>query len=144
MVNSSSVGTVRTATREPEAWREDVRSTGAAALSHYEEFAPTMRAEYQARRDALVEGLNSLGWDLAKPQGTFYLWAPVPPGYATAAEFCGQLLQECQVLTIPGTAYGDAGEGWFRMSLTLKAPDKLGQIREAVKRIGERLPGLWR
>jgi LL-diaminopimelate aminotransferase len=116
---------------------------GAVALNHCEQSAPAMRAEYQARRDALVAGLNSLGWSLTAPQGTFYLWAPVPPGYATAAEFCGTLLQKCEVLTIPGTAYGDAGEGWFRMSLTIKGQDKLGQIREAISRIGERLPGLW-
>jgi LL-diaminopimelate aminotransferase len=120
-----------------------MQRAGAAALNHYEEFAPTMRAEYQARRDALVDGLNSLGWNLAKPQGTFYIWAPVPPAYATAAEFCGKLLQDCEVLAIPGTAYGDAGEGWFRMSLTIKGKDKLGQIREAINRIGAKLPGLW-
>ncbi len=120
-----------------------LQRAGAAALAHYEEFAPTMRAEYQARRDALVDGLNSLGWNLPKPQGTFYVWAPIPPGYATSADFCAALLKDCQVLTIPGTAYGDAGEGWFRMSLTLKGADKLGQIREAVRRIGEQMPGLW-
>lgn len=67
----------------------------------------------------------------------------IPPGYATSADFCAALLQNCQVLTIPGTAYGDAGEGWFRMSLTLKGADKLGQIREAIRRIGEKMPGLW-
>jgi LL-diaminopimelate aminotransferase len=120
-----------------------IQRAGAVALAHYEEFAPTMRAEYQARRDALVEGLGSLGWNLAKPPGTFYVWAPIPPGFATAAKFCAELLGQCQVLAIPGTAYGDAGEGWFRMSLTLKGADKLGQIREAIRRMGERMPGLW-
>ena len=120
-----------------------VQRAGAVALSRYDEFAPTMRAEYQSRRDALIDGLNSLGWNLAKPQGTFYVWAPVPPSFPTAAEFSAKLLEECHVLTIPGTAYGDAGEGYIRMSLTLKAADKLGQIQEAISRIGERLPGLW-
>jgi len=120
-----------------------VQRAGAVALSHYDQFAPTMRAEYQARRDALVDGLNSLGWNLARPQATFYIWAPVPPNFATSAEFCAALLQKCEVLAIPGTTYGDAGEGWFRMSLTLNGADKLGQIREAISRIGQRMPGLW-
>lgn len=120
-----------------------IQRAGIAALAHNDEFGPTMRAEYQARRDALVDGLNSLGWNLAKPRGTFYVWAPIPPGFATSADFCAALLKDCHVLTIPGTAYGDAGEGWFRMSLTIKGQDKLGQIREAVSRIGEKMPGLW-
>lgn len=120
-----------------------IQRAGAVALEHYEDFAPTMRAEYQARRDALVEGLNSLGWNLQKPRATFYVWAPVPPGYETSAEFAAALLDQCHVLVIPGTAYGENGEGWFRMSLTLKDPDKLGAIQGAIERIGEKLPNLW-
>lgn len=120
-----------------------LQRAGVAALAHYEEFAPTMRAEYQARRDALIEGLNSLGWNLAKPKATFYVWAPVPPSFPSAADFAATLLDKCHVLVIPGASYGDSGEGWFRMSLTLKNADKLGAIREAVERIRESLPGLW-
>jgi LL-diaminopimelate aminotransferase len=120
-----------------------VQRAGVAALQNYEQFAPQMCAEYQSRRDALVDGLNSLGWSLDKPKATFYVWAPVPPSFASSAAFAAALLKECQVLVIPGTAYGESGEGWFRMSLTIKGADKLGQIREAIKRLGECLPGMW-
>jgi len=120
-----------------------LQRAGIAALARYEEWVPQMRVEYQGRRDALVSGLQSLGWQLEAPRATFYVWIPVPPGYATAADFAAALLRECEVLAIPGTAYGDAGEGWLRMSLTLKGADKLGQIHEAIERMRVRLPGLW-
>jgi LL-diaminopimelate aminotransferase len=120
-----------------------LQRAGAAALANYDAFVPSMRAEYQARRDTLVDGLNSLGWNLQKPRATFYVWAPVPPAYATSADFAAALLHECHVLVIPGTSYGDTGEGWFRLSLTLKDADKLGAIAAAVERIRTRLPRLW-
>ncbi len=120
-----------------------IQRAGIAALAGYQQVVARMRAEYQARRDTLVEGLNSLGWNLEKPRATFYVWAPVPPRFASSADFCAALLRDCEVLAIPGSAYGDAGEGWFRMSLTLKGPDRIGQIQEAVRRMGERMPGLW-
>lgn len=120
-----------------------LQRAGIVGLQHYESWIPGLQAEYQTRRDALVEGLNFLGWNLEKPRATFYVWAPVPPGYETSADFAATLLRDCQVLVIPGTAYGEAGEGFFRMSLTLKGEDKLGQIAKAISRIGEKLPGLW-
>ncbi len=78
-----------------------------------------MIAEYQRRRDALVEGLNSLGWSLEKPRGTFYVWAPIPPSFGSSAEFTHALLHDCGILTTPGPAYGTNGEGYIRFSLTI-------------------------
>jgi LL-diaminopimelate aminotransferase len=86
------------------------------------------------RRDILVDGLNSLGWDVQKPKATFYVWAPVPRGY-TSAEFYTKLLKEASVTVIPGTGYGEYGEGYIRMSLTVMGDKNGERVAEAVERI---------
>jgi LL-diaminopimelate aminotransferase len=95
-------------------------------------------ALYKKRRDILVDGLDELGWNVKKPLASLYVWTRVPEGY-TSAEFVKVLLQDAGVLAIPGNGYGQYGEGYIRMSLTV-AGDKDGErIREAVRRIAERI-----
>jgi LL-diaminopimelate aminotransferase len=86
---------------------------------------------YQERRDALVEGLKALGWNVTKPQASFYVWIPVLPGY-DSTELVRRLLQETGIVTTPGVGFGPHGEGFIRAALTV--PVK--RIREAVQRIG--------
>ncbi len=78
-----------------------------------------MKRIYTERRDILIDGLNSMGWNLEKPQATFYVWAPVPKGY-TSAEFTETVLEKAGVIITPGNGYGSYGEGYFRMSLTIE------------------------
>ena len=108
-----------------------IQRAAIAGLNRYEEFAPRMQAEYRARRDALIAGLQSLGCSIEAPRATFYVWVPVPEGY-TSESFATKLLGDCRVLAIPGAVYGPCGEGFVRMSLTIKAADKLGQIEQAI------------
>ncbi|MDI9585380.1 MAG: LL-diaminopimelate aminotransferase [Acidobacteriota bacterium] len=119
-----------------------IQRAGIAALDRFEEWVPNMQGEYQARRDALIDGLNSLGWNLEKPRAAFYVWVPVPPGY-TSETFATALLRDCRVLAIPGSVYGEFGEGFVRMSLTLKAQDKLGQINTAIENMRANLSLNW-
>ena len=120
-----------------------IQRAAVAALANFNSHVPQMRAEYQRRSEALIEGLNSLGWNLEKPQATFYVWAPVPPSFKNSAQFAQALLEKCSVLITPGTAYGATGEGFFRMSLTLGGPDKIGQIEQAIDNIARNMPDLW-
>jgi LL-diaminopimelate aminotransferase len=113
-----------------------VQLAAAAALDQYASWAPTLRALYTARRDALGEGLRGLGWPVRLPEGAFYLWVPIPQGH-TSASFAKLLLETCGVLVVPGGVYGDWGEGYVRMSLTIMAPDPLAAIAEAVERMGK-------
>lgn len=89
-----------------------------------------MNKIYLNRRDIVVDGLNSLGWKLQKPKASFYVWAPVPDGY-TSASFAELLLEKTGVVVTPGTGYGESGEGYFRISLTV---DTL-RLEEAMERI---------
>ena len=86
------------------------------------------------RRDILVDGLNSLGWNLAKPKATFYVWAPVPAG-ETSAGFAKRLLEEAAINVIPGNGYGEHGEGYIRMSLTVSGDQNGKRCAEAVERM---------
>ncbi len=86
------------------------------------------------RRDILVEGLNALGWNIPKPKATFYVWAHVPAGESSMG-FARRLLEEAGVLVIPGNGYGDCGEGYVRMSLTVQGDKNGERVAEAVERI---------
>jgi LL-diaminopimelate aminotransferase len=111
-----------------------VQLAAAKALDHYAAWAPRLRQVYQARRDALVAGLQSLGWPVRSPEGAFYLWVRVPEG-ETSASFGRRLLDECGVLVVPGAVYGDCGEGYVRMSLTIQGTDAMAAIEEAISRL---------
>ncbi|WP_017652917.1 pyridoxal phosphate-dependent aminotransferase [Fortiea contorta] len=85
---------------------------------------------YQNRRDIIVQGLQSLGWKITPPKATLYIWVPVPPGYSST-EFVTLLLDKCGILVPPGNGYGAAGEGFFRIALTV--PDQ--RMHEAIRRL---------
>ena len=76
-------------------------------------------AVYQARRDRVVPVLKDMGMKVESPKAGLYIWAGVPEGY-TSAEFAEKLLEDTDVLMIPGGNYGAAGEGYVRLSLTLQ------------------------
>ena len=75
-----------------------------------------VRATYQKRRDIFVSGINSLGWNVQKPQGSMYVWVPTPEGY-DATEFTMHLVEKAGVVVSPGVAFGDLGEGYVRFAL---------------------------
>jgi LL-diaminopimelate aminotransferase len=91
----------------------------------------TMNATYERRRDLVCDALAEIGVEVSRPKATIYIWAPVPAGFATAAEYCEHVLEESAVVISPGGAYGASGEGFFRISLT--TPDD--RLTEAVERL---------
>ncbi len=97
---------------------------------------------YTKRRDILAEGLNELGWKVKKPAASLYVWAKVPDGY-TSADFAKILLTDAGVLVIPGNGYGEYGEGYVRMSLTVSGDKNGDRMAEAVKRIKENIKVKW-
>jgi LL-diaminopimelate aminotransferase len=112
---------------------EAIQLAGIAALSpDADGDKQEMNALYTRRRDLVVDALRAIGVDVTPPKGTIYIWAPVPAGFATAAEYCEHVLEEAAVVISPGGAYGPNGEGFFRISLT--TPDD--RLLEAVERLG--------
>ncbi len=107
-----------------------VQAAGIMALEGPQDYVLEMKQMYQERRDVLVDGLNDLGWKVAKPKATFYVWIPVPPGY-TSAELVKLLLEKTNIITTPGIGFGPNGEGYIRMTLTVSKE----RLEEAVQRI---------
>ncbi len=79
---------------------------------------PTIAASIQERRDLMVSGLKKLGYDLEAPKATFYIWLPVPKGF-TSVQFTTHLLEQAGIVTVPGIGFGDPGEGFVRLALTV-------------------------
>ncbi len=107
-----------------------VQVAGITALSGPQDCVAQMRQVYKQRRDALVDGLNALGWGVDKPKATFYVWIPVPKGF-TSTQLTAKLLSEAGIVSTPGVGFGKAGEGYIRMALTVGVE----RIKEAVERI---------
>jgi LL-diaminopimelate aminotransferase len=107
-----------------------VQWAGIAALEGDQTPVDSMREIYKERRDILIAGLKKAGLTPDIPKATFYVWCPTPAGY-TSKEFTALLLREAGIVTTPGSGFGEPGEGYVRMALTVSAD----RIREAVERI---------
>lgn len=109
-----------------------VQEASISALASGDDILSGIRAVYQERRDALYDGLKSIGLEVLKPKATFYLWANVPAGFDSSG-FAAHMLEKAGVLATPGNGFGAPGEGYVRFALTVPA----ARIKEAVGRIKE-------
>jgi LL-diaminopimelate aminotransferase len=107
-----------------------VQEAAVTALGTDDSVLEGLRQRYQARRDALYEGLKGAGFDLNRPGATFYLWMKVPDGQ-TSVGYAEVLLEQAGVLATPGSGFGEPGEGYIRFALTVGVE----RIKEAVERI---------
>lgn len=110
-----------------------VQDAAAQALDHTDHVeVRAMLDVYRRRRDAAVSGLSSAGFEVATPEATFYVWARCPEGYGSM-EFATTLLERANVVVVPGVGFGRAGEGCFRLALTVDE----ARTREAMARLGD-------
>jgi LL-diaminopimelate aminotransferase len=116
-----------------------VQKAGAATLDQSESLVEPIRAELQRRRDAAVSALRRAGFTVESPKAAMYLWVPLPAGVASAT-FARQALEELGVVVLPGSGFGPAGEGFFRIALTVDA----GRLQTAAERLGRALEGARR
>lgn len=103
----------------------------AAALNGPQDVVKMNRLEYKRRAEALCGSLRSIGWDIPNPKATMFVWAKVPEGMGTSFEFVTTLLEKAGVLVVPGSAFGDAGEGYVRLALVRPA----AELEQAAQRI---------
>jgi alanine-synthesizing transaminase len=112
-----------------------VQIAAIVALRHGEPGRLAQVAEYRLRRDVLVDGLNRLGWDVARPRAGMFVWAPIPEPWRTrlgSIDFAMKLLDEAEVAVSPGRGFGEAGEGYLRLALI----ENEHRLRQAVRQIG--------
>lgn len=111
-----------------------VQYAAIAALGRCEATIPHMLQLYKRRRDLVVATLRQIGFDYTAAHGTFYLWIPTP-NHASSLEFADLMLAKAQVVVAPGRGYGEFGEGFFRLSLTV--PD--ARLEAAMERMRQAL-----
>lgn len=107
-----------------------IQMAGIDALDKGDRFIQEMKEVYNHRRHIALQCLCKLGWDHVVPRGAFYVWVKVPEGH-TSRSFTATLLQQAGVVVAPGSGYGECGEGYIRISLTV--PDL--RLLEAFERM---------
>jgi LL-diaminopimelate aminotransferase len=107
-----------------------VQWAGIEALTGDQSDVEEMRAVYQRRRDVMVRGLRATGLTVTPPKATFYLWVKVPPSHSSIS-FASLVLDKVGVVLTPGSGFGDAGEGYVRLALTV--PE--ARLEEAAQRL---------
>ena len=103
------------------------------ALSNCDEDVQHMVKEYDMRRRMMISGFNKIGLKCREPKGAFYAFPSIKSTGMTSEEFCEKLLYSKNVAVVPGTAFGDSGEGFIRASYCYSVE----HIKEAISRIGE-------
>ena len=110
-----------------------LQKAAVAALREPREPVLRQRDDYEARRNALCDGLSSIGWETPRNAGSMFVYTKIPDGYATSAEFCLALMERAGVVCTPGSGFGPLGEGYVRFALVLP-PEEL---KKAVRAIDE-------
>jgi LL-diaminopimelate aminotransferase len=107
-----------------------IQEAGIVALNHFDTPIPEIIQIYEKRREVMVKGLREIGLEVEWPKATFYLWIEVPRGY-TSTQFATLLLEQGGIVATPGNGFGEAGEGYIRMALTVEET----RLREAIERL---------
>ena len=111
---------------------------GIEALRNCDYEVDSMVAEYDKRRKFILKGIRDIGLKCFEPQGAFYIFPNITSTGLTSDEFCEGLLKSEKVLMVPGTAFGEGGEGYVRATYA----SSLENIKEALVRTGRFLRGL--
>jgi alanine-synthesizing transaminase len=98
---------------------QPIQIAATVTMNEASEYPLEVCAAYESRRDALVDGLAKIGWDIPKPQGTMFVWAPIPEPYRemNSLEFASHIVTECEVAVSPGVGFGPGGDGFVRFAL---------------------------
>ena len=110
-----------------------IQAGAVAALTGPQDIVRRNREGYMARRDALCGGLRRIGWDVPDAQGTMFVWAKIPERFASSVDFVLELMEKTGVICVPGSSFGEQGEGYVRFALVVP-PERM---EEAVRRIDE-------
>ncbi|MDR1840233.1 MAG: aminotransferase class I/II-fold pyridoxal phosphate-dependent enzyme, partial [Treponema sp.] len=103
-----------------------------AALTGPQDNVAQNRAAYRERRNAFCAALCKNGWNVPMTPATMFTWFPMPLPGVTSEHFCMELLEKVGVICVPGSSFGEGGEGWLRFAL-IQPPERL---EEAAARIG--------
>ncbi len=107
-----------------------IQDAASFALRHSDSLSAKTRALYRKRRDVFCQELSLLGWNVSKPEATFYVWTPSPD--KDDYRFVLDMLRNCKVVAAPGSGFGRHGRGYVRFALVESEP----RLVRAARRIG--------
>jgi alanine-synthesizing transaminase len=98
---------------------QPIQIAATVTMNEAQDYPRQVTAVYQARRNALIDGLDRIGWKIPKPRGSMFVWAPIPEPYAEmdSVSFASMLVRDCEVAASPGVGFGPGGEGYIRFAL---------------------------
>jgi len=99
-----------------------------------DEYIIQSNLDYKRKQKIILDGFKELGWPINEekvPHTTFYLWLPIPPRYENAFNFCQEVLEKSGLVIVPGNAFGDQGEGYFRLSFVCSE----AELHEVISRL---------
>ena len=119
---------------------QPIQIASIVAMNEAPDYPAEICSVYQSRRDALIDGLARIGWHIPKPEGTMFVWAPIPPEYEElkSLEFAKLLVKEAHVAVSPGVGFGPGGEGFVRFALI----ENEQRVQQAIRGIMRALPKL--
>jgi len=114
---------------------QPIQIAAIVAMNEASDYPLEVNAIYNSRRNALVEGLNRIGWEMEPPKGTMFGWAPIPEPYLEmgSLEFSKYLVTDAAVATSPGMGFGIGGEGFVRFAL-IENEQRIGQAIRNLRR----------
>jgi alanine-synthesizing transaminase len=98
---------------------QPIQIAATVTMNEAVDFPREVQAVYQSRRDVLIDGLHRMGWEVPRPRGSMFAWAPIPEPYREmgSVEFASMLVRDAQVALSPGVGFGPGGEGYVRFAL---------------------------
>ncbi|HUQ39301.1 MAG TPA: aminotransferase class I/II-fold pyridoxal phosphate-dependent enzyme [Acidimicrobiales bacterium] len=120
---------------------QPIQIAATVTMNEASEYPKVVNEIYQSRRDVLCDGLARIGWEIEKPMGTMFVWAPIPEPYMEmgSLEFSKLLIAEGNVATSPGMGFGNGGEGFVRFALIeneQRITQGIRSLRKALTKLG--------
>ena len=121
---------------------QPIQIAATVTLNEATEYPAELSAVYESRRNALVDGLHRIGWDILRPKGTMFAWTRIPEPYREmgSIEFAEMLVRDCDVAVSPGVGFGPGGDGHVRFAL-IENEQRIGQavrgLRRGLTRLGD-------
>ena len=110
-----------------------VQVAATAALNNPQDYVEKIRTLYKERRDTIIKGLHSAGWNVPSPEASMFAWAPIPEQFKSmgSVDFSKLLLKEAQVAVAPGLGFGEYGDDHVRIGLV----ENTQRLRQACRSI---------
>src|SRR5215218_10104698 len=119
---------------------QPIQTAATVTMNEAPDYPAEVNEVYESRRNALVDGLARIGWEVERPRGTMFVWAPIPEPYRElgSIEFAKLIVNDCDVAVSPGIGFGPGGDGFVRFALI----ENEQRIVQAVRQLKRGLPKL--